>query len=177
MISSSWLNQFAKTNSDRQYIHINDNGLTIPIMRRISTINFEEWFTKNSKNYDIENKLHAILQRTKRQDFVYNKSIKMLHQLHESMQRLLVHCKNYLDACENQDDRKQFLEQMEMESEQCFSLLLEPLWEIYKIIILPKGTILSITEIILHRTLFIQTALQVHIPCLQEVLCHKNAMS
>lgn len=177
IISSSWLNQFAITNPDREYVHINDRGLFIPNMRTISASEIDLCFAKKPKNYDIENRLHAILQRTKRQDFVYNKSIKMLHQLHESMQRLSVHCKNYLDAFEEQKDREQFLEQIEMESEQSFSLFFEPLWEVYKVIILPMRATFSVTEIILHRTLFIQRALKVHIPCIQEVLCQKNATS
>lgn len=177
IISSSWLNQFAQENPDRQYIHINDRGLPIPNMKTISSSQITSCFAKNHNSYDIENRLHAILQRTKRQDFVYNKSVKMLRQLHESMQQLSMHCKNYLDAFEKQNDRKQFLEQIEMESEQSFSLLFEPLWEIYKVIILPMGKSYSVTERILHRTLFIQKALQVHIPCIQEVLCYRSTTS
>lgn len=177
IISSSWLNQFAKANPDRKYIHINDRGLSIPNMKTILSSQITSCFAKNHNSYDIDNRLHAILQRTKRQDFVYNKSVKRLHQLQESMQRLSVHCKNYLDAFEKQNDREQFLEQIEMESEQSFSLLFEPLWEIYKAIILPMGISYSVTEKILHRTLFIQRALQVHIPCIEEVLCYTNATS
>lgn len=174
IISSCWLNQFAIKNPDRQYIHINDRGLPIPNMRTISALDFDSCFAKDCKNYDIENRLHAILQRTKRQDFVYNKSIKMLHQLYKSMQQLSGHCEKYLYAFEQKNNREQFLEQMEMESEQSFSLLFEPLWEIYKVLILPVGGIFSVSELILHRTLFIQRALKVHIPCIQEVLCHRN---
>lgn len=177
IISSSWLNQFAKENPDRHYIHINERGLPIPNMQTISSSELTSCFVENYNNYDIDNRVHAILQRTKRQDFVYNKSVKRLRQLHESMQQLSVHCKNYLDAFEKQNDREQFLEQVEMESEQSFALLFEPLWEIYKVIILPMGVSYSATETIVHRTLFIQRALEVHIPCIQEVLCYRSATS
>lgn len=174
IISSSWLNHFTIKNPDRHYIHINDKGLSIPNMRTMSALDFDSCFAKNPKNYDIENRLHAILQRTKREDFVYNKSLKMLHQLHKSMQRLSQHCEKYLNAFEQKNTREQFLEQIEMESQPSFSLLFEPLWEIYKVLILPTGAIFSVSEVVLQRTLFIQRALKVHIPCIQEVLCHRN---
>lgn len=177
IISSSWLNQFVITNPDRQYIHVNDRGLPIPNMRTMSGLDIDACFAKNSRNYDIESRVHSILQRTKRQDFVYNKSIKMLHQLYESMQRLSGHCEKYLNALEQKNNREQFLEQIEMESEPSFSLLFEPLWEMYKALILPTRAIFSISEVMLHRTLFIQRALKVHIPCIQEVLCHRNVTS
>lgn len=174
IISSSWLNQFVKKNPDRRYIHVNDEGLLIPNMETISYSQINSILTNHIRRYDIENRLYAILQRTKRQDFVYNESIAKLDQLYESMQRLSVYCKNYLDAFAKQDDRKRLLAQIEIESEKSFSLLFEPLWEVYKTIILPIEISYSIEEITLHQTLFIQKALEVHTTCIQEVLCHKN---
>lgn len=174
IISSSWLNEFVKQNPDRAYIHINDKGLLIPNMETVSYSRMNSILTNNTRSYDIENRLYAILQRTKRQDFVYNESIAKLHQLYKSMHRLSIHCKNYLDAFAKRDDRKRLLEQIEMESEKSFSLLFEPLWEVYKKIILPIEISYSIEEIILYRTLFIQRALEVHKTCIQEVLCYRN---
>ena len=174
LISSSWLNQFVKKNPDRAYIHINDVGLLIPNMETVSYSRINSILPDNARNYDIENRLYAILQRTKREDFVYNKSIAKLHQLYESMQRLSIHSKNYLDAFAKQDDRNLLLEQIEIESEKSFSLLFEPLWEVYKTIILPIEISYSIEETTLHRTLFIQKALEVHKTWIQEILCYRN---
>lgn len=174
IISSSWLNEFVKRNPDRAYIHINDEGLSIPNMKTVSCSQINSVFTNNLKNYDIENRLYAILQRTKRQDFVYNESIAKLQQLYESMQRLSIHCENYLDAFAKQDDRNRLLEQIEIESEISFSLLFEPLWEVYKTFIFSIEISSSIEETTLHRTLFIQRALELHKTCIQEVLCYRN---
>ena len=72
LISSSWLNQFVKKNPDRAYIHINDVGLLIPNMETVSYSRINSILPDNARNYDIENRLYAILQRTKREDFVYH---------------------------------------------------------------------------------------------------------
>jgi hypothetical protein len=163
ILAKKWIENFALTNKDIKFINIIDGGLKL---ENVSNVKLPDIKDSLKRNFDLAGYVHSIYHNLEKIKLNKEKIIEILEIIKKSFERAELLCDDYLSKIMNNDIDENMLK---FQNEIVYIHLLDPLWQIWKYVILRKVESETV-HILINKLIFFKNVISSHLKILGSIL-------
>ncbi|NGX62814.1 MAG: hypothetical protein KR126chlam6_00214 [Candidatus Anoxychlamydiales bacterium] len=164
ILAKNWIEEFAKSNKDTTFINATEGGLKIENLKNLKLLDVLNDFEKDSLDFD--GLIHSIFTNQSSKKIDKTKVLDILAIIKTSYQSSDVICDEYLkDIEKNIFD----FDLIKLKNEIVYTHLLEPMWQIWKHVILRQVEKHEV-HILINKLLFFKNVIFEHLNLLGKIL-------
>jgi hypothetical protein len=163
ILAKKWIEEFSILNRDKKFINATEGGLKI---ENVENLKLLDELNNLKQSLDLHGYIHSIYENQKRIKFKKSQVIEILQIIKESFKRSDVICDEYLFELK-QNDLDENL--MKFQKEVVYIYLLDPMWQIWKYVILRKVE-KNKFHILINKLLFFKNVIINHLELLEKII-------
>jgi len=165
ILAKNWVEEFAKTNKDTTFINATEGGLKIENLKNLKLLDVLNDFEKNDL-LDFDGLIHSIFANLSTKKIDRSKVLDILTTIKTSFHKSDVICDEYLLDIEKNIFE---IDLIKLQNQIVYTHLLEPMWQIWKHVILRQIEKHEI-HILINKLLFFKNVIFEHLNLLGKIL-------
>jgi len=162
-LAKKWIEEFVLANKKIKFINATEGGLKL---ENINNLKLSDALNSLDTNSDLFGYVHSIYQQMEKKKFDKQKVIQVLKIIKKSFERSDILCDEYLSEIQNNNIDENLIR---LQKEIAYVYLIDPVWQIWKYVILRKTQNTSL-HILINKLIFFKTVIANHLIILKEKL-------
>lgn len=163
ILAKKWIEEFALNNKNTKFINTTEDGLKI---ENIDNLKLSEIIPNLKNNLDLFGFVHTVFEEEEKIKLDRTQILQILNKIQESFKKADILCDEYLDQIKKNNLDESLLK---FQKEIVYIYLLDPLWEIWKYVILRKVEDNQL-HILINKLIFFKTVISNHLKILRDIL-------